>query len=68
MYKQGKVDFQKESPMALVVSEMEQDSMVLAPNHVPCLPSVCGKLQSKNKFNQRSKKYGNEGKQSKETK
>ena len=68
MYKQRKVDFQKESPMALVVSETEQDSMVLAPNHVPCLPSVCGKLQSKNKFNQRSEKCGNEGKQSKETK
>ena len=68
MYKQGKVDFQKESPMALAVSETEQDSMVLAPHHVPCLPSFCGKLQSKNKFNQRSEKCGNEGKRSKETK
>lgn len=44
MYKQGKVDFQKESPMALAVSETEQDSMVLAPDRVLGLPFVRGKL------------------------
>ena len=39
-----------------------------APHHVLCLPFVCGKLYSKNKFNQRSRKCRNKGKQSKETK
>ena len=68
MNKQGKVDFQRESHMALAVSETEQDSMVLALHHVLCLPFVFGKLQSKNKVNQGSEKCGNEGKQSMETK
>ena len=32
---------------------MEHDPMVL-PHHVLSLPFICGKLQPKNKFNQRS--------------
>ena len=38
------------------------------PHHVLCLPFACGRLQSKNKFNQRSEKCGSKGKQSEETK
>ena len=35
-------------------------------SHVLCLPFVCGKLQLKNKLNQRNEKCWNKGKQSKE--
>ena len=53
--------------------ETEKDCMVLgppphSPHHVLCLPFACGKLQSKDKFNQRSEKCWNKAKQSKETK
>jgi len=53
----------------VVHTETEQDPVVLDPLlHVLCLPFVCGKLKSKHKFNHRSEKCGNRGKQSKKTK
>ena len=52
-------------PRAVVETE---DSMILAPHRVFCLPFACGKLQSKNTFNWRSEKRGNKGKHSEETK
>ena len=48
----------------LISDETERGPVVLAPTHVPCLPLVCGKLHSKERFNQRSVKWGNNGKQS----
>ena len=48
-------------------SKTQQNPMVLAPAVPRPLPAfVCGKLQLKNKLNQRNKKCRNKGKQSKE--
>ena len=46
-------------PMDTVI-QTKQDRLVLAPSsphHVLCLPFACGRLQSKNKFNQRSERF-----------
>ena len=46
------VDPKGDQPRLFLGSEIEQDLMVLPhPHYVLCLPSVCGKFYSKDKFN-----------------
>ena len=49
-------------------AETEQDRRLPDPTPRPLPAFACGKLQSKDKFNQRGEKCGHKGKQSKETK
>ena len=49
--------------MYIHLTETEQLHMVLAPHRVLHMPFAWGKLQSKNKLDQRSEKCRNKGKQ-----
>ena len=51
-----------EGESEIVLIETEQVPMVLPSPPFLCLPPVCGKLWSKNKFNQRNEECRNKGK------